>query len=469
LCGIFIYMFVLAVLYSYFAKFVVVILKLTGKGSGTALPGYLIENYFPGLLSEYVKGFEQSIIITGTNGKTTSRSMIVKTFEDNGQIVCTNKGGANIYRGIVSTLISNWNWKGKLKSKILILEVEEATLPKFTKFMDPTVILFTNIFRDQLDAYGEIDKTLEFFKDSLNQTTSKIVINSDDHKLLSILDGIATNITSKKIKYLPGQTNPETCKRREVYGFGVKDTTIKMLDYEESSTFSEVCYESQLFATKIVNKNLQSNLNLTYTYKNNKADLYLTNNLLGTYNVYNILASLVITLPIIGEKSLDSLSQIQPVFGRGEKISYRNKEIWIFLVKNPAGMNQVLDLINENFDQQDVNICYLVNDKIADGKDVSWLWDCDFEEFVKNAKMQHNSYTSGTRGLDMLLRLEHANLDVTTQNYYSKIEELVEEQIFTLSTKPQKFIFLATYTAMLKLRLLLSKRIPLSKISDDGN
>jgi lipid II isoglutaminyl synthase (glutamine-hydrolysing) len=462
-------MFVLALLYSYFAKFVVVIIKLTGKGSGTALPGYLVENYFPFLLSEYVKGFDQSIVITGTNGKTTSRSMIVKIFQDNGQVVCTNKGGANIYRGIVSTLISNWNWKGGVKSRILILEVEEATLPKLTKYIDPTVILFTNIFRDQLDAYGEIDKTLEFFRISLNQTTSKIVINSDDHKLLSILDGIATNITSKKIKYLQGQTNPENCKRREVYGFGIKDSTIKMLDFEESSTFAEVCYESQIFASKITCKNLQSNLTIDHVSKSGQNSYSLTNNLLGTYNVYNCLAALAITLPIFGEKSLESLEQIQPVFGRGEKIVFRNKEIWIFLVKNPAGMNQVLDLINENFDEVGVNLCYLVNDKIADGRDVSWLWDCNFEGFVKSTKIKQKSFTSGTRGLDMLLRLEHANFSVKTDNYYPKIEDMVEEQIFTLTTKPQKYIFLATYTAMLKLRLVLSKRIPLSKISDEGN
>ena len=477
-------MFIFALIFSYFARIVVFIIRLLGAGSGTTLTGYWIEKYCPQMVAILTRGADRIILVTGTNGKTTTRSILVKIFEDQGVDVCTNRGGANIYRGIGATLLFNWNWLGRLKKKTLILEVEEATLPKLTKYIKPDYLVLTNIFRDQMDAYGEIDNTLEYFRISINQTNAQLIINADDHKLLSVLAGVATIHNPDKVKFLNGQThNCNDTKKVIVRGFGISDKTVKMLDFEDYSTTYKIDWTSLTTAYSIKNEHLQSKLAINNcNYKSSVKpsvdypeliddNFEVSSPLIGTYNTYNVLASLSLTIPIFGNKALDSISTLQPVFGRGEKIIYRNKEIWLFLVKNPAGMNQVLELIEDNFGNELLHLSFLVNDKIADGKDVSWLWDCGFEEFVSqsNSVNQYQFYTSGSRGLDMLLRLETAGADVALENNYGAIEDHLDKLIYRLNTQPQKHIVLATYTAMMEFRRLLSKRVALPKISDEGN
>jgi lipid II isoglutaminyl synthase (glutamine-hydrolysing) len=440
-------MFWLFLIYSYLSKILVFVLKTLRLGSGTTLPGLVFEKYYPAIPARLCRGVDKIILVTGTNGKTTTRSLLVKIFEDNGVSICTNLGGANIMRGIVSTMLANWNWKGQPKIKTMILEVEEATMPILTKYINPAQIVITNIFRDQLDAYGEIDQTLAFFKQSIEQTTSDIIINTDDQKLLQILKGINRNIT----------------------GFGIEDKNIKMLDFEKSSCQIRINFDQQIIASKITHKNLIAHIETNWLeQKKLKNNFEIQTNLLGTYNIYNALAALACTFPIFEHNAVDCITKAQPVFGRGEKISYRNKEIWLFLVKNPAGMNQVCDLISTNFRGEKIKVSFLVNDKIADGKDVSWLWDCEFEEFVAiNHKFEY--CTSGTRGLDMLLRLEHAGAKVKLKNNFDNIEAMLDKNIYNFNADKEKHIILATYTAILKVRKLIGERVKISNISDEGN
>lgn len=440
-------MFWLILVYSYLCKVLVFVLKTLRKGNGTTLPGLIFEKHYPQVTARLCRGVEKIILVTGTNGKTTTRSLLVKIFENNGVSVCTNLGGANIMRGIISSMLANWNWKGQPKVKTMILEVEEASMPILTKYINPGQIVITNIFRDQLDAYGEIDQTLEYFKQSIEQTTSEIIINADDQKLLQILKGI----------------------NRNIIGFGIEDKNIKMLDFEKSSCLVKINFDQQLIASKITHQNLIAKIETNwFEQKKLKNNFEIQTSLLGTYNIYNALAALACTFPIFGHTAVDSIIKAQPVFGRGEKISYRNKDIWLFLVKNPAGMNQVADLISTNFKGENIKISFLINDKIADGKDVSWLWDCEIEELVKsNKNFKYN--TSGSRGLDMLLRLEHASAKVQLKNNFETIDALLEKNIYNFNVDKEKHVILATYTAMLKVRKLIGERTKLSNISDKGN
>jgi lipid II isoglutaminyl synthase (glutamine-hydrolysing) len=440
-------MFWLILIYSYLSKILVFVLKTFRLGNGTTITGLIFEKYYPQVTARLCRGVDKIILVTGTNGKTTTRSLLVKVFEDNGVSICTNLGGANIMRGIVSTMLANWNWKGQPKIKTMILEVEEATMPILTKYINPAQIVITNIFRDQLDAYAEIDQTLSYFQKSIEQTTSDIIINSDDQKLLQILKGITRNIT----------------------GFGIEDKNIKMLDFEKSSCQVRINFDQQIIASHISHKNLTAHIETNWLeQKKLKNNFEIQTSLLGTYNIYNVLASLACTFPIFEHNAVDSIIKAQPVFGRGEKINYRNKEIWLFLVKNPAGMNQVCDLIGTNFKDEKVKISMLINDKIADGKDVSWLWDCDIEEFVKINK-GFEYCTSGSRGLDMLLRLEHAGAKVELKNNFDNIEAMLDKNIYNFNVDKEKHIILATYTAMLKFRKLIGERVKISNISDEGN
>jgi lipid II isoglutaminyl synthase (glutamine-hydrolysing) len=440
-------MFWLILIYSYLSKILVFVLKTFRLGNGTTITGLIFEKYYPQVTARLCRGVDKIILVTGTNGKTTTRSLLVKIFENNGVSICTNLGGANIMRGIVSTMLANWNWKGQPKIKTMILEVEEATMPILTKYINPAQIVITNIFRDQLDAYAEIDQTLSYFQKSIEQTTSDIIINSDDQKLLQILKGITRNIT----------------------GFGIEDKNIKMLDFEKSSCQVRINFDQQIIASHISHKNLTAHIETNWLeQKKLKNNFEIQASLLGTYNIYNVLAALACTFPIFEHNAVDSIIKAQPVFGRGEKINYRNKEIWLFLVKNPAGMNQVCDLIGTNFKDEKVKISMLINDKIADGKDVSWLWDCDIEEFVKINK-GFEYCTSGSRGLDMLLRLEHAGAKVELKNNFDNIEAMLDKNIYNFNVDKEKHIILATYTAMLKFRKLIGERVKISNISDEGN
>ncbi|NJS40789.1 hypothetical protein HC766_00060 [Candidatus Gracilibacteria bacterium] len=259
-------------------------------------------------------------MISGTNGKTTTRSILTKIYQEESKKVLTNIGGANIMRGIATSLLLDLNWIAKPTSNIAILEVEEATLPKITKYIKPNKIIFTNIFRDQLDAYGEIDQTLEYFHQTLDQTNSDIIINKDDAKLLSILEGRGLV--------------PIT------FGVGAKN----LPKYEQSKQMtvqSKIHYKT----TNITNKNFQSSFNILI---NNKKLLGVNNfNLTGVFNLYNVVAAIAASnsKPSTIQKALKS---VQPVFGRGEIIKLKNSKHRLFLVKNPAGFEQVIQMIQEN-------------------------------------------------------------------------------------------------------------------------
>jgi UDP-N-acetylmuramyl tripeptide synthase len=152
---------------SFFAKFLAFFSCLTKRGSGTALPGYIVETKFINILAKFQHEYEEIIFISGTNGKTTTRAVLVEMYENSGFRVCTNRGGANIIRGIASSILLDLDIKAKPKSQILILEVEEASLPILTLYLQPKILILTNLFRDQLDAYAEIDKTLSYFEETL--------------------------------------------------------------------------------------------------------------------------------------------------------------------------------------------------------------------------------------------------------------------------------------------------------------
>ena len=440
--------------------------KLFKKGSGTALPGLLIENYFLFLFEKLGKGFDKILFITGTNGKTTTRSIInhVLAGKFGGGNIATNTGGANILRGIASTLLLNLDWKNKPRGKILILEVEEASLPILTKYIQPDSLLITNLFRDQLDLYGECDKTIFYFNKSLENITKKLslIINFDDKKLLSSL----------KIK-----------KNHELSGFSVSDLSVPGLDFENVSVqgqAGEIKVENQInqqrnvVASKIIQKIDKTIINYSIGNLESEGKKFtITLPLVGVYNVYNFLAAMAFlsfNYNDISNESIKLIEKIQPVFGRGEKISIRETNATLFLVKNPAGFNGSLKWLcsvlsdEKNNEKQKCVIC-LVNDNIADGRDVSWLWDVDFETSIGKRKSLILK-TGGTRGFDMLRRLQVAGINVNSTDNFQSFQDVVE---FMNENGEFEYVIFHTYTALMELRKLLGRRINLQGINKAGN
>jgi lipid II isoglutaminyl synthase (glutamine-hydrolysing) len=432
---------IILALCSLFAKTIGLASRILKKGSGTSIPGYLVERYYPQLLGPLLSQYSETIAITGTNGKTTTRSMIVQNFEANGENVVTNLGGANIIRGIASSLLLNLNWTGKAKSNIAVLEVEEASLPILTKYCKLNTLILTNIFRDQLDAYGEIDTTLNYFTRSINQgQPDTIITNTDDLKLLSSI--------------------PRHYQDR-IVGFGIQDEAISLPKFEESNSQSPIFPISFFRAIDVKIYNQSSHLTIETTSKNIETTIKLP----GVYNIYNGLAAIALCYPRFGQSSLRSIEKFTPAFGRGEAINIEDTTIQLMLIKNPVGFQQVLQHIQAVNQQKSVSLAILINDKIADGKDVSWLWDTEVESFIENQSIQFIR-TGGSRGLDMLLRLKYAGLSSVQK---SMNIENTEDLAKSLISHPGLIYVLATYTALLELRKELQKYTKIPDISDKGN
>jgi lipid II isoglutaminyl synthase (glutamine-hydrolysing) len=423
---------------------ILLILARLMKKNGTSLPGLIIEKYLPFLLRPLTQDYKEIILISGTNGKTTTRAILNHIYESNNVDVCTNRGGANIIRGIASALLLNLDWFNKPKKQILILEVEEASLPILTRYCTPSKLILTNIFRDQMDAYGALDTTIDYFTQSITQIAAhsdkyQIIVNGDDEKLLSCL--------------------PKFCLNN-VITFGIKDDSIEKLSFE--NTLEHTVFEAQesYIARNIVSDSTTMNFTLAHIpHKSGWSGISIKSALTGTYNIYNILAAISASIEKFDKDIIVPISDFQAVFGRGEKIKFYNSEIELQLVKNPAGFNQVLNILKSNNIN---NSIFMINDNIADGKDVSWLWDTNFEKYLSNKTMKY--LTGGSRGLDMLLRLEIAGLSVTIEDYIKDTKDILSY----IKNHPGKYFVCTTYTALLDFREQLSQQVQLKKIDSEG-
>jgi lipid II isoglutaminyl synthase (glutamine-hydrolysing) len=406
------------------------------KGQGTSIPGLIVEKYFVSVLRFFNKKYKQVIFISGTNGKTTTRAILVDQFEKNNISVCTNRGGANIVRGLASALFLDLRLNLSVKSEYLVLEVEEASLPKIKEYISCDYLILTNVFRDQLDAYGEIDNTLEYFNDFLSVQNCNIVINGDDPKLLEIV--------------------PENSDKNFVFCGVVSDENpqyegmLKVkVDYNYLST--DVKYTAGLIEFNINN------------------EPYITK-LSGVYNLYNIMFAVVIAKQFNLKFIKENIQNFNPVFGRGEVFRILEHNTTLYLVKNPEGFNQVLQYVKKAYANTDINLFFLVNDNIADSRDVSWLWDVEFEkyrlEFLKNKVNIVNTFVGGSRADDILLRLEYADFhSISYGNNLGDISFVVDN----IKTLDSTNIVFATYTAMLEFRNELSRITNVTSITNAGS
>ena len=441
--------------------------KITKQGNGTSLPGLIVEKHYPKLIKLLARNYKNVILITGTNGKTTTRGIICHLLKNNGYKVCTNQGGANILRGIITTLLNNLDYKNQPKNDYLVLEVEEATMPILTKFLKPDQILLTNIFRDQMDAYGEINQTLDYFDiaitNSLAQNSDlEILANGDDIKL--------SNYLSQKryaglINYFGVESDNEI------------NSTIKNQIQFESAEEIHAINPNQIIKAKLISNN---GINISFQSSNNSSNSNHSDspqlsetrlNLSGLYNLYNAWSAILATKNLLSETQIQTtLPSFGAIFGRGEVINIGNKTVTLFLVKNPAGFDQILQTLNYLDNTNSNNgLIISINDNIADGRDVSWLWDVEFEKYFDKLNSNFNQIiTSGTRGLDMLLRLEIAHFkNLTVENNYKTNPQNLLSEITKPDSQITNWTICATYTAILEIRSELAKITPLKNIDNE--
>lgn len=438
-----------------------IILKLSStlfKG-GSNFPGKVALALDKNILAT-VAGNYHLILVTGTNGKTTTTSMIYNILIKSGKKVITNNTGANMNTGIVAAFIANYRFNEKNNDKYAVIEVDEAYLKSITASVKPEIITVTNLFRDQLDRYGEVHTTFSKILDGIKNTPSTTLVLNGDESLLGKLD------IDNPIVY---------------YGFNTSIKENVQLSVNADSKFCKFCktpYEYEFITYNHLGKYYCSNCGysrpeLKYSVdeivsltpdnslvKINNEEILINQS--GEYNIYNGLCALAVAK----ELSMDintiktSLANQESSFGRQEIIRIKDKEAKIILVKNPAGYNQAIETIMLNLKENNpVNLALMLNDNYADGTDVSWIWDVDFERLA--SLHVKNTLIGGIRLYDMAVRLKTANLNEETFKLCETDESFVEA-LENLSTETT--YILVTYTAMLNLRKLLHSKGYINKI-----
>ncbi|MCD2256424.1 Mur ligase family protein [Lactobacillus sp. CC-MHH1034] len=430
---------------------------ITGKSSywflhnflkgGSSFPGKVAERIDPDILKTLANGYDV-VIVTGTNGKTLTTALIVKVLQQKYDGILTNPTGSNMTQGIVTAFLAHK--KNKNGKKLAILEVDEANVAPICRYIKPKAFVLTNIFRDQMDRYGEIYTTYAKILDGIKLAPEATVIANGDAAIFAS-------------KPLPNPTI--------YYGFSTEDDHLDfkanvntdgvlcpvcnhILHYHELSYANlgnYFCPNCGFHRPELAQKVTQI---LEKTPKHSKFminEQTFTINIGGTYNIYNALAAYTVGrfFDIDPVKIAQAFAYDEKVFGRQEVISMADKELTLILVKNPVGLNEVLNLLNNETD--DFSLAVLLNANYADGIDTSWIWDGDFEHLPFDKIKGY--VAGGERSDDIAFRLQVANVPEDKLNHIQGMAPVLDA-IKDLPTK--KVYVLATYTAMLQLRKALA-------------
>jgi len=427
-----------------FAKLLITALKASGRGSGTALPGYIIGKYFPFTFKLLISQIPNVIAVTGTNGKTTTQTMLNAILSnEQGVRILRNRAGANLSQGILSELLKQSSPWGTLPFTHAILEVEEATLPRIATLLRPNIVAVTNLYRDQLDAYGETDVTEKLIREGIEQCPqARVVVNGDDprtSRLTRTLDNL-THFVSLPEKYS------------------------KNLPYEGEFQGTREIEQNILRSPSLhINPDLTTDIQVAGDVDGIPVrNLRVRISSPGFFHVYNALTSITIAklLKVSDESIIQGFQQFNPAFGRGEVLvkqqGQKRVNYQLLLVKNPASFTLSLDLVKAI---SPLKLIFAINDNTADSKDVSWLWDSQLERL--NGATIDWMICTGIRAKDMRVRLKYA-LDDPAQVQHISVDESIRHVIeasFGRSQDGDTIYVMPTYTAMLEFRKLMGKTL----------
>lgn len=412
---------------------------------GSSLPGKLTLKIDPNILRAFSKKYDL-VIVTGTNGKTLTTALSVRVLREKYEQVLTNPTGSNMEQGIVTTFITAPRAK---KKGLAVLEVDEANVAKVTKFITPIAFIITNLFRDQLDRYGEIYTTYEKILKGVRMAPKATIIANGDEQLFNSVDlpnpviYYGFNHEYRPAFHAPANTDGLLCpKCQHILQYHMR-TYAGLGNY-----FCPHCGFHRPDLTYAVTKLKKLTPNQS-TFEMDGQQF--TIKIGGLYNIYNALAaySLGRFLGVSPAQIKHAFEADERVFGRQEVINVSGKSVTLILVKNPVGLNQVLDMIET--DPQPFSFAFLLNAKYADGIDTSWIWDGNFEKLTKSPISQY--LAGGRRYKDIATRLIMAGIDNPWQE--ADLAKVVDK----IKVMPTKHVYvLATYTAVLEFRQLLSEQ-----------
>ncbi len=438
-------------------------------GGGTSLPGLVARRISPDIVPHLAAQLRHgSVLVTGTNGKTTTSGMTAYVLRAGGLRVWRNREGANLLRGITAALIIRSRPDGRLRwsgDAAAVFEVDEAAVPQAVAELEPRVVAVTNLFRDQLDRYGEVDTVAERWRTALNRlpSTSTLVLNADDPTVAAlgllgrsgrvVYFGVSDAPASPADPRTGGQAmevvDTRTCPRcRAELSFSAR--FYSHIGHWSCASCGLHRPDPAISARDVVAEGVDATrFQLATPHGERPVRVALP----GLYNVYNALAAAAIgyALEIGLESMAGALERFTPAFGRAERIMAEGREVRLLLAKNPTGLNEVLRVLATT--GQGGHALMLLNDHFADGQDVSWIWDADVER-VASLRPAYLA-TGGTRAYDLALRLKYADCRVDA------IEPDVARALWgALEATPegQTLYVIPTFTAMLTVRGELERR-----------
>ena len=428
--------------------------RISGRGGGTTLPGDVARAIDPRILTKLSEDLTHgSIVITGTNGKTTTARLVTWLLEGAGHKVVSNRAGANLIFGATAAALNKAGPDGKLRADWGVFEIDEASLPKAVEEIKPRATLVLNLFRDQLDRYGELESIAKKIESALSALPdgSTAILNADDPRVAEIGLGLTKpplwyGLDDSRVaaRELPHAADARTCPRCGA-----------SLHFDAVYVGHDGVYECPNHDFKRPTPTITAtNIELD-GFDRFAADIDKTRvdiPLGGLYNTYNVLAAFAAarTLGLEPTFIAERLKNFSAAFGRQERMTFRGRHLNLVLSKNPAGFNETLTTAVELAK----GTCFVIglNDRKADGTDVSWIWDVDFEHLKDKARVV---VPAGNRAYDMAVRLKYA--DVPAQPPETDPGSALDSLIKATNEGDTAHL-LCTYTAMLDLREELVRR-----------
>lgn len=417
--------------------------RMRGGGSGgTAFPGLVMERTDPGFLERTLSRLPRGVIVvSGTNGKTTTTKMVVQLLREQGLKVFTNRTGSNFVRGVLAALLTEVDAAGNLDADIAVLELDEAHAVHFVAQVRPRACLLLNVMRDQLDRFGEIDYTASLLHSIAKATSDVVVLNGDDPRLAApaFLEDVTARVVS--------------------FGAGEDLRSLFLSDDDLRTGLASPRDRGEGPGPRVT---LEAINGQRATVRVDGASHEVDFAIPGVHNLLNACAALGVVLEVLGEDAdlpglLATLGTVQAAFGRGEVLTLDGRPVQLSLVKNPAGFRMGLLSAAAQAQAGEV-VVVAINDEYADGRDMSWLWDVDFTALRANGV----AVITGVRAWDMALRLRYDDVEVTDVEPDLRKAVALMRRAATDADRPMRIF--TTYTAMLALRSILGEMTDVEEV-----
>jgi UDP-N-acetylmuramyl tripeptide synthase len=428
--------------------------RVTRRGGGTTLPGDVARAIDPNILTKLAADLTKgSVVITGTNGKTTTSRLVSYLLEGAGNKIVSNRAGANLIFGATAAALNSARPGGKLAADWGVFEIDEASLPKAVDEIRPKATLVLNLFRDQLDRYGELEAIAKKIEHALSRMPDQsiAILNADDPRVAEIGLGLPTpplwfglDDTSVAAHELPHAADARTCPK---CGASLIFDAV-YVGHDGVYRCPNNDFERPTPDITARNIKLDGFDRFSATIDNTRIDIPLG----GLYNIYNVLAAFAVakTLGLEPAYIAERLKNFSAAFGRQERLEFRGRHLNLVLSKNPAGFNETLRTAVDL--AKGTSFLIALNDRKADGTDVSWIWDVDFEHLKGNATVV---VPAGDRAHDLAVRLKYAGVPAAPpETDPGKALDL----LIKLTNEGDTAHLLCTYTAMLDLRAELVRR-----------